>query len=177
MAGICADVGLGKYKHQFGGHIVFHEAKAILELRPGRMLLFPSAAITHQNIPIGDGEDRMSATAHISGGIPQHIAQGMQGKDALEEEDPAKFAQLYNSAANAARWEDAVSRFLTLAELKEHWAVRAWNSRLEPNSAIGYRSMPPAPSTILSVLYDSLILPCLHHIVLLPEFISYCDLE
>lgn len=65
----------------------------------------------------------MSATGHFSGGIAQHIAQGMQGQRDLGALDPDKFDRIYNAAANASRWEASASRFMTLQELKEYWAV------------------------------------------------------
>lgn len=54
--GICLDAVLGSFESSKGGHLILHEAKQVLKLGPGRIVLFPSACITHENIPIDEGE-------------------------------------------------------------------------------------------------------------------------
>lgn len=64
--GQCGDVGAGPFKWSLGGHLVLHEIQKVMQLRPGRMVLFPSAIITHENLPIAMNDLRYSLTTHLS---------------------------------------------------------------------------------------------------------------
>jgi predicted 2-oxoglutarate/Fe(II)-dependent dioxygenase YbiX len=67
--GICMVVALGECDSTKGGHLILHEPKAIFEMSHGGVVLFPSCAITHENIPISDNETRLSITAYMAGSL------------------------------------------------------------------------------------------------------------
>lgn len=76
LFGLCAVCVFGSFNHQTSGHLILREAKVILELRRGDMIFFPSAAITHENSPLGDAESRMVLTFYSSGALFRWISQG-----------------------------------------------------------------------------------------------------
>ncbi|KIO15368.1 hypothetical protein M407DRAFT_51980, partial [Tulasnella calospora MUT 4182] len=59
----------GKFNYKRGGQLVLHEYRLIIELQPGQLILFPSALITHCNIPLQKGEERYSLTLYSAGGL------------------------------------------------------------------------------------------------------------
>lgn len=99
--------------------MILHEAKLIVKLSAGRLILFPSACITHQNVPIGVGETRWSITAYSAGGLWRFRAQGMRTEEAFVAADPIGAAQ--HKAGGGYRWEVGCAMFKTLAELEKYW--------------------------------------------------------
>lgn len=135
--GLCIDFILGKFDFRAGGHLILHEPRLILELRPGRGVIFPSACITHETIPIAATEIRRGATAYSSGGLWRFIAQGYQTQGAWQRTNPE--AEREHAAKGAERWREGLAKFLTLSELEEFWeeksrsgAPRRSGSKVEP---------------------------------------------
>jgi hypothetical protein len=54
--------------HRTGGHIILHEPKLIIEFRRGDVIFIPSGAVTHENVPISEGEVCYSFTMYTPGG-------------------------------------------------------------------------------------------------------------
>lgn len=67
--GLCLVCPFGNFDHTKGGHLILHELKLVLEVPSGSVVLFPSALITHQNIPIRENESRRAITAFTPGTI------------------------------------------------------------------------------------------------------------
>ena len=83
--GLCLVCPFGNYDYQQGGHLILHELKMILEVPPGYMVLFPSALITHENIPIQENEDRRVITGFTPASIFQWVENGYQSLKVLNE--------------------------------------------------------------------------------------------
>jgi len=131
-----------------------------LEMRSGRMILFPSAAITHENIPIGEDECRFGVTAYVAAGFWRFLAQGKQTRDEWEIRDPDAAAK--HDALAEHRWQVGCGWFKSIAQLKEIWEVSSLflNGGLSelrmqiPNPYIAPREMPsPAPQSSLPFVY------------------------
>ena len=75
--GTCPIGVLGPFNHRTGGHIILHEPKLIIEFRRGDVMFIPSAAVTHENVPITDGEMRYSFTMYTAGGLFRYTWCGM----------------------------------------------------------------------------------------------------
>lgn len=119
-AGLCLDGILGEFDPTKGGHLVFHEPKRILELGPGRIVLFPSALITHESIPIAADDWRSGVTGYFAGGLSRFIAQGMQTRREWEATgDPEDLRE--HDERGSERWAAGVARFQTVADLCQHW--------------------------------------------------------
>lgn len=116
--GWCSITALGDFDPKKGGHLVLWELGLIIEFPPGSTILLPSAAISHSNTDIGDGETRCSFTQFSAGGLFRWSAHGYQ-KDAdyfrgMSASDRAQVA-----VDNEARRKLGLSLFSTLDELKE----------------------------------------------------------
>lgn len=138
MWGLCIVWILGMFDHQKGGHIVLHEAMRIVEVRPGRGLIFPSACITHETIPIDESETRRGFTAYSAAGLWRFIDQGCQSQAAWKSKAPD--AEHQHKQEGHRRWENGVSKFMTLAELEEHWRRQADSAPPPRSGAIVHNS-------------------------------------
>ncbi|KZS93590.1 hypothetical protein SISNIDRAFT_390492, partial [Sistotremastrum niveocremeum HHB9708] len=76
ISGLCLIFVLGVFRHQVGGHLVLHEAKVLLEAKHGSILMIPSAALTHENLKILEGEQRYVFTMYSAGGIFRYRDHG-----------------------------------------------------------------------------------------------------
>lgn len=120
--GLCLNIVGGKFRGDKGGHLILHELKVFVRLKPGRMILFPSAAISHENIPIQPGETRFSITAYSAGGLWRYADQGMKRRKDWEAEDPD--AVELHCSLGRQRWADGCAMFKTPEELWAQWQPR-----------------------------------------------------
>lgn len=117
--GICLLYTAGLYDAAKGGHLILHEARRIIPLHPGDTILFPSACITHENIPVAGDAVRYSLTGHIAADLGRYRDAGYRTYETWKVEDP--FAYKEHQAKGDQRWEEGHARFLTLEELKSRW--------------------------------------------------------
>lgn len=114
--GICLDWILGRFDKRMGGQLVLHNAKEILELGPGRVVLFPSASVIHESLPIsGEGECRYGVTGYIAGGFWRWINQRFMSQELWREKFPVDAKAHDADASN--RWKQGCNMFKTLDEL------------------------------------------------------------
>ncbi|KAJ7781734.1 hypothetical protein DFH07DRAFT_764761 [Mycena maculata] len=113
--GWCAVQALGRFDPTEGGHLIFWDLKMVVEFPSGALILLPSATIAHSNIPVRDGEERVSFTQFTAGGLFRYIDNGCRTQDRLASEDPEKFASLMK--LRESRWQDGLALFSTLDEL------------------------------------------------------------
>ncbi|THV00353.1 hypothetical protein K435DRAFT_854823 [Dendrothele bispora CBS 962.96] len=92
--GMCAITALGNFDPTKGGHLVLWELKLVVEFPPCSTILIPSATITHSNIPIAEGDTRLSFTQFCAGALFRWVDNGLRsngevqkviGKDAFQE--------------------------------------------------------------------------------------------
>lgn len=85
--GLCLVSPYGSFDHIKGGHLILHELRLVLSLPTGSFVLFPSALITHENIPISAGETRKAFTAFSPAAIFQWRDNGFaRVNEGLKEE-------------------------------------------------------------------------------------------
>lgn len=132
--GVCLDWILGCFDVHKGGQLVLHEAQKILALEPGRVMLFPSAIITHKTIPIAEGEWRSGVTGYAAGGLWRYMAQGSMTRGDWEMTGSEE-ALKQHDAQGEQRWKAGLARFKTLPELIDWWtnAAAAAAARTEPS--------------------------------------------
>jgi hypothetical protein len=82
--GWCSITPLGHFDHKAGAHLVLPELKLAIEFPAGSTVFIPSAAFTHYNTTIQDGEVRGSITQFSAGGIFRWTAYGHQLKHEAE---------------------------------------------------------------------------------------------
>jgi hypothetical protein len=114
--GFCAITALGRFNPTKGGHIVLWEPKLILEFPDGATILIPSATITHSNIPVQDGDVRVSFTQYCAGGIFRFVDNGFRTQDQLKEDDPEEFELL--EGEKDRRWQEGLGLLATMEDVK-----------------------------------------------------------
>ena len=113
--GTCPIGALGPFNHRTGGHIILHEPKLIIEFRRGDVMFILSGAVTHENVPIHEGETRYSFTMYTAGGLFHYVSCGMQTVKEMKEKDEDGYARYI--AEGPQRWEEGWKQYSTIAEL------------------------------------------------------------
>lgn len=121
-SGICLDYIDGDYNPSTGGHLVFHEARRIVRVRPGGIVIFPSAAVTHETIPIKPHETRFSITGYMAGAIQRYLDAGGRTLTVWREVDPEGAAR--SAERGEERWNSGCERFKTASALVSFWSSR-----------------------------------------------------
>ncbi|KAJ7839846.1 hypothetical protein B0H14DRAFT_2287903, partial [Mycena olivaceomarginata] len=83
--GWCAIQALGKFDATKGGHLVLWDLKLAIEFPADALILLPLATIAHSNIPVQDGEERISFTQFSAGGIFRYVDNGCKTANELAE--------------------------------------------------------------------------------------------
>ncbi|KAJ7159362.1 hypothetical protein C8R43DRAFT_882012 [Mycena crocata] len=113
--GWCAVQSAGPFDHTKGGHLVLWDLKLVIEFPSGALILLPSATINHSNVPVQDGDQRISFTQFTAGGLMRYVDNGFRTEAALKEEDPEEYARI--CALKDTRWEMGLDLFSTMDEL------------------------------------------------------------
>ncbi|KAJ7041672.1 hypothetical protein C8F04DRAFT_1252603 [Mycena alexandri] len=113
--GWCAVHALRHYNATLGGHLVLWDLKLVIEFPHGALILLPSATITHLNIPVQEGEERVSFTQFSAGGIFRYVNNGCKAVEGLEQADPGEYEQVM--ARMASRWREGLNLLGTVDEL------------------------------------------------------------
>lgn len=107
--GLCCIAVFGKFNHQRGGHLILHELKVILEMRPGDIVFIPSAVVTHENIPIGAGETRQSLVFYSAGGLFRWVDAKGRSYKAWAAADPVGFKRHQDEGEE--RWKQGWAKY------------------------------------------------------------------
>ncbi|KAJ6447958.1 hypothetical protein C8R45DRAFT_850595, partial [Mycena sanguinolenta] len=113
--GWCAIQSLGNFDAQKGGHLILWDVKLGIELPLGALILLPSAMIAHSNVPVADGEERISFTQFTAGGLFRYVDNGFRTQEQLADEDRVEYERLMQ--LKESRWEDGLKLFSTVDEL------------------------------------------------------------
>ncbi|KAJ7773776.1 hypothetical protein B0H14DRAFT_3508724 [Mycena olivaceomarginata] len=113
--GWCAVQSLGQFDATKGGHLVLWDLKLVVEFPAGAFVLLPSATIVHSNVPVADGEERMSFTQFSAGGLFRYVDYGCRTTEELATEDPEEYER--QMGLRKTRWETGLALFSTLDEL------------------------------------------------------------
>ncbi|KAI0038983.1 hypothetical protein FA95DRAFT_1504797 [Auriscalpium vulgare] len=113
--GWCSIVALGDFNPKYGGQLILHKARLIIEFPPHSVINILSAVFPHGNISIGQHETRASITQYTAGGIFRWNAYGHRTEARFEAEDPEGKAHMDRNRRQ--RWRDAVNLFSIYDEL------------------------------------------------------------
>ncbi|KAK7012687.1 hypothetical protein R3P38DRAFT_3323987 [Favolaschia claudopus] len=113
--GWCAVQALGRFDHTKGGHLVLWDLKLVVEFPHGALILLPSATVAHSNVPVQEGEERLSFTQFSAGGIFRFLDNHCKTEKQLAEADPMEYARLME--LKTARWEMGLSLLSTMDDL------------------------------------------------------------
>jgi hypothetical protein len=121
--GLCMDVAFGDFNYREGGHVILYEPRLIVELPAGHPFIFGSGGIIHANIPIGEGETRMSVTGYAAGGHFRFVDQGFRTLTSSGEHLRYSLCKEEREKLGHQRWVDGWRRFWTLEQLTEAYNV------------------------------------------------------
>ena len=107
----------------------------MIEFPHGSTILIPSATIMHSNIPVQEGNTRVSFMQYCAGGIFRYIDNGFHTQEALKIEDPEEYEHL--GALKGQRWEIDLALLATMDDVK-------WNA----DSSRCLTSSSPTPITL-----------------------------
>ncbi|KAF7373333.1 hypothetical protein MSAN_00542900 [Mycena sanguinolenta] len=113
--GWCAIQSLGNFDAQKGGHLILWDVKLVIEFPAGGLILLPSATIAHSNIPVQDGEERISFTQFTAGGLFRYVDNGFRTQEQLAAEDPEEYERM--KQLKGSRWETGLRLFSTIDDL------------------------------------------------------------
>ncbi|KAK7021080.1 hypothetical protein VNI00_017526 [Paramarasmius palmivorus] len=114
--GWCFVTALGQFDHRVGGQLVLWELKLVVDFPHGATIAIPSAAITHSNLPVAQGSQRVSFTQYTAGAIFRWRENGFRTEKQLKEDDEKSYrdAMLKKDTAHMNR----MSLYSTLEELR-----------------------------------------------------------
>ncbi|EEB92119.1 hypothetical protein MPER_09421 [Moniliophthora perniciosa FA553] len=72
----CCVTAVGNFNPDAGGDLVLWNVGIRIRFPPGCSILFPSAIITHSNVPVQPGEKRYSIVEYSSGGLFRWVYNG-----------------------------------------------------------------------------------------------------
>ncbi|KAJ7829965.1 hypothetical protein B0H14DRAFT_2593601 [Mycena olivaceomarginata] len=113
--GWCAVQSLGRFDPTLGGHLILWDLNMVIEFPAGALILLPSATIAHSNVPVQDGDERISFTQFSAGGLFRYVDYGCRTREELAKEDPEEYAR--QMALRDTRWATGLAMFSTLDEL------------------------------------------------------------
>ncbi|KAJ7161982.1 hypothetical protein C8R43DRAFT_880570 [Mycena crocata] len=119
--GWCAVQSAGPFDPTKGGHLVLWDLMLVIEFPPGALILLPSATINHSNVPVQEGDKRVSFTQFTAGGLMRFVDNGFRMEEELKSEDPAEYARI--CALKETRFEMGLGLFSTMDELLTTAAV------------------------------------------------------
>lgn len=115
---VSGTLALGRFDGSRGGHLILHEARLVIRMDPGDILIFPSACITHQNLPIAEGETRRSLVLYSAGGLVRYAEQGYCSRKKLEKTRAGRAKVKELDEGGEERWLAGWKMYSTLAELR-----------------------------------------------------------
>jgi hypothetical protein len=112
----CCVTAIGRFDPTKGGHIVFWNISLAIEFPPGCSILFPSALITHSNIPIQPGEIRYSIVQYSAGALFRWVYNGFKTDKEFFESATADQLNKWEEDKRR-RWQDELRLFTKWHEL------------------------------------------------------------
>ncbi|KAJ7339232.1 hypothetical protein DFH08DRAFT_915790 [Mycena albidolilacea] len=92
--GWCAVQSLGDFDMAKGSHLVLWDLQVVVKFPAGTLILFPSATISHSNVPVEGGEEHISFTQFTAGGMFQWVENGGRTAAELAQEDPDQWEHI-----------------------------------------------------------------------------------
>lgn len=113
--GICAIGAFGRFDHRVSGHLILVEPKLIIEMKHGDVVVIPSAAVTHCNSPLHEGDDRVSVVQYTAAGCFRYNYQGDRTQGEMHRSEVAainaqgddRFMESWNLFSSLSDFETA----------------------------------------------------------------------
>ena len=88
----------------------------MIEFPHAATILIPSASITHSNIPVQDGDIRLSFTQFAAGALFQYIDSNFSTDAELLRKNPNEYLRLH--MLKSLRWEVGLDLISTMDDIK-----------------------------------------------------------
>lgn len=140
IGGLCALVVLGSFNHRTSGHLLLHDLKTIIELRPGDVIFIPSAGIAHSNSPMKEEEDRSSIVQYTAGGLFRWLWMNQMEDNGSD----------IGTEVGNLQWEECLELLGNLESLKGAGVagrIKGSNVEAAVNEGRSRLIPPPRPST------------------------------
>lgn len=115
--GVCSVQPVGNFDHTKGGHLVLWELKLAIEFPSGSLILIPSATITHSNLPVSEGETRLSFTQYAPGGLFRYVDYGLRTEKQLKSQDPNLYKRLWQLRPN--QWKMGLDLLSNIKDIQK----------------------------------------------------------
>lgn len=113
--GWCSVQALGRFDPAKGGHLILWDLELYVEFPPGALILLPSATISHSNVPVQDGDLRMSFVQYCPGGLFRYVDYGFRTEE-FKVKDPAGYERM--CLAKSSRWEAGLELFSNIEDFR-----------------------------------------------------------
>jgi hypothetical protein len=115
--GLCAVTALGDFDSTKGGHLVLPDLRLIIEFPANSTILLPSATLVHANIPVQEGESRVSFTQFAAGDLFRYVDCGFRTETQLGKDDPREYTRVQE--LKKTRWAEGLKLYSMLHEILE----------------------------------------------------------
>ncbi|KAF9447925.1 hypothetical protein P691DRAFT_670464, partial [Macrolepiota fuliginosa MF-IS2] len=112
--GWCSIQALGKFDPSKGGHLVLDDLRLVVEFPPHSVAFIPSATLTHANVPVQEGETRLSFTQYCPGGLLRFVDNGFMTEQALHQKDRKRYRKAME--LKATRWKNGLELYTRIAD-------------------------------------------------------------
>ena len=116
--GMCAITPLGQFDHTRSAQLVLEEAKLVIEVPSAATAFIMSAPCTHSNLPIAEGDTRVSFTQYAAGPIFCYVQNRCMMEEALRKANPPAWKA--NQALKDDAWARGVSLLPTIEKIIEY---------------------------------------------------------
>ena len=114
FTGMCLIIVLGRFDHRSSGQFLMHEARTIVELRPGDFFFTLSSGLGHRNARLVPGHSRSSIVMYSPASLfkwvhdghtaNEECPKGKEAVDALVKEGRQRVLQGFERIGNKARF-------------------------------------------------------------------------
>ncbi|KAI8980788.1 hypothetical protein BD414DRAFT_420303 [Trametes punicea] len=114
---LCHITALGNFNPDSGGYLILFDIKLVVRFPPGSSIFISSAIMQHGNVPICNGESRMSFTQFCPRGLLRWVMYGFHTLRDFERQDLEGSSQL--KANLAGQVDECIHLFSTVESLPE----------------------------------------------------------
>lgn len=112
----CTIQAFGPFDPKKGGHFIIWELGLVIEFPPGSLIMLSSATFTHSNVPVAEGDYRVSFTQFVTGGLFRYIDYNFRTEKKLKVEDPTLYQKIRK--LRSQKWKKAVELLSTFRHIQ-----------------------------------------------------------
>ncbi|KAJ3574420.1 hypothetical protein NP233_g1782 [Leucocoprinus birnbaumii] len=114
---VCSVQSFGNYNYKKGGHLIFWSLGIFIEFPPNTAVIFPSALLTHSNVPIQKGEERVSLVQYAPAELFRYVDNGFMTDKEWNTKHTDNEIRARNEERIANHVREGMARFMTKEDL------------------------------------------------------------